>query len=97
MALDTQAKRASAIHVSSAWRSIVPVPDGTIGQADRQVIAYYCGAVLFEAVEAPITGPFCVERINIYVPGIETSNIYRPGAQTQTVYLPGPESQTVCK
>lgn len=55
MALDTQAKRASAIGVSSPWRSIVPVPDGAIGQGDRQTIAYYCSAVLFGAAVDAVT------------------------------------------
>lgn len=40
MALDTAAKRGSSIHVGCPWRSILPFPDATIDQGDRQATAY---------------------------------------------------------
>lgn len=36
MAIDTANKRASAIHVSMPWRGMLPLPDGSLNQADRQ-------------------------------------------------------------
>ena len=40
----TRNNRSSAINVSSPWRGMLPVPDGTVGQADRQHVAYmYAG------------------------------------------------------
>lgn len=51
MALDTAQKRSSAIAISSPWRCRLPIPDGTIGQADRQQSAYaYSGILAGEAV-----------------------------------------------
>ena len=35
MAIDTLEKRQSAINVSSPWRSIFPIPDGTVHTVDR--------------------------------------------------------------
>ena len=50
MAVDTLAKRNSAIRVSAM---IVPIPDGTIAQADRQTVARVYGGILASAaVEA---------------------------------------------
>jgi hypothetical protein len=39
MAIDTALKRASVINLSSPWRGILPLPDGVMDQADRQVVA----------------------------------------------------------
>jgi hypothetical protein len=44
MAIDTPAKRASALSVGKAFR-LVP-PDGTIDQADRQTISGLYGGIL---------------------------------------------------
>jgi hypothetical protein len=52
MALDTAAKRLSVIHLGSPWRGIIPVPDSTIGQADRQTVFFLCGAIL--AIPLPV-------------------------------------------
>ena len=43
--LDTREKRASGVHVALPWRGLLALPDGTIGQADRQqAAAFYVGA-----------------------------------------------------
>lgn len=48
MAVDTAAKRSSAINVGSPWRARLPFPDGTISGADRQVVVFlYSGIVTF--------------------------------------------------
>ena len=40
----TRNNRSSAINVSSPWRGMLPNPDGTVGQPDRQHVAYmYAG------------------------------------------------------
>lgn len=46
MALDTAAKRLSAVAIGSPWRPVVPVPDGTLDQGDRQTFARLARAVL---------------------------------------------------
>src|SRR3990170_313673 len=44
MNLDTREKRASGVHVGLAWRGLLPLPDGTLDQADRQqTAAFYAG------------------------------------------------------
>lgn len=54
MALDTAAKRLSAVAIGSPWRPVVPVPDGTLDQGDRQTFARLARAVLATAAN-PIT------------------------------------------
>lgn len=46
MALDTALKRGSAINVGSPWRAFLPLPDGTIAAADRQVIPFVYSGIL---------------------------------------------------
>lgn len=40
MAIDTATKRGSAININSPWRGLWPIPDSTIDQGDRQMVAY---------------------------------------------------------
>lgn len=47
MALDTALKRASAVNVGCPWRGILPFPDGSVDQPDRQVVP-----VLYSGIEA---------------------------------------------
>jgi len=67
MAIDTQAKRGSAIATRRLpwFRRFMPLPDGSMTQADRQQLAFVYGGILAgEAV--PDVGPTA--------PGLE----YRP-------------------
>jgi len=48
VAIDTAAKRASAIGVGLPFLRMV-IPDGTIGQEDRQTIAFCYGGILASA------------------------------------------------
>lgn len=54
MAIDTANKRASAINVSSPWRSSLPFPDGVIAQLDRQHTAFMYAGIASGAA-APVT------------------------------------------
>ena len=40
MAVDSAAKRASAIHVSEPWRGVMVVPSGAIGDSVRAAVAF---------------------------------------------------------
>lgn len=40
MAVDTRNKRASCLGIGHITRSVLPDPDGTVGQEDRQQCAY---------------------------------------------------------
>jgi hypothetical protein len=46
MPVDTALKRSSAVGVLLPWRSSFPLPDGALGQADRQVIAGVYSGIL---------------------------------------------------
>lgn len=54
MALDTAAKRLSAVAIGSPWRPVVPVPDGTLDQGDRQTFALLARTVLATSAVALI-------------------------------------------
>lgn len=53
MAIDTALKRASALNVGSPWRGILPLPDGTVAAADRQVVALHYSGILAGAAVPP--------------------------------------------
>lgn len=52
MAIDTAAKRQSAIMVLMPFRLCVPIPDGSIDQGDRQTLALAYSGILAEAASA---------------------------------------------
>lgn len=49
MAMDTANKRASAMQPRCAWRGLWPIPDGTIGQGDRQQTSFMYSGILPES------------------------------------------------
>jgi len=49
MAIDTAAKRSSALDHEEPWQFGTPFPDGTISQADRQHLAHIYGGILIAA------------------------------------------------
>lgn len=54
MAIDTRAKRASVLGVAMAATLTLPAPDSTVGQPDRQGVAYaYSGIEADEYVPPP--------------------------------------------
>jgi len=63
MAIDTAAKRASAL-TFSVPTLVLPPPDGTIGQADRQSVVVVYGGIL-AAGAAAIT--FLHDKISISI------------------------------
>jgi hypothetical protein len=46
MAIDTAAKRASAVRFLSPWATVLPVPSGSIGQGARQATAFMYSGIL---------------------------------------------------
>lgn len=64
MAIDTRDKRASAIGGSLPWRSVYPLADGTIGQADRQIVSFLYSGIL---ADAPVVAEtIYLPRLDIY-------------------------------
>lgn len=55
MALDTQDKRLSAIHLGSPWRGMLPLPDATLSQADRQHVMCLYRGILADAPSVAVT------------------------------------------
>lgn len=56
MAIDTAQKRSSAIGLGQPYIVILPTPDGSVSQADRQDAAFsYSGILAGAAVEAAIS------------------------------------------
>jgi hypothetical protein len=51
VALDTAIKRYSAVNFGSPWRGVLPFPDGTIDQGDRQTVFFLCSSILAVALE----------------------------------------------
>lgn len=59
MALDSALKRASALNIGCPWRGVLPIPDGTVDEEDRPVLAYLYafGAATPEPVPEPEPQP----------------------------------------
>lgn len=58
MAIDTAAKRSSALDHEEVWQWGTPLPDGTIGQGDRQhSIWSYSGILATAAAAVAIESP----------------------------------------
>jgi len=53
MAIDTPNRRSSAINVASPWRGMLPLPDGAIGQADRQHVGLHYAGILASGATPP--------------------------------------------
>lgn len=56
MAVDTKAKRFSMLNFGSISTDLLPDPDGTIGQADRQHLLDLYGGILAAAPAAATPG-----------------------------------------
>jgi len=54
MAIDTAAKRGSALGWGQVSNLTVPRPDGTIAQADRQTLALMYGGIAAGALALPV-------------------------------------------
>ena len=66
MAADTATKRCSAINIGSPWRGVLPIPDGTISQGDRQtVMLMYAGVLATVPVVIPDVSPPTVGNWNL--------------------------------
>lgn len=83
MAIDTENKRRSTM-------AVLPVPDGTVGQADRQQVAWIYAGIL---VTASIVGLIDLEDIGIAGPRL--GGIVVAGTYLDAVSLAGPRLDTV--
>lgn len=54
--MDTRSKRASALGIAAAWVLTLPLSDGTVGQPDRQHVAFcYAGIAAAASSEVTVT------------------------------------------
>jgi len=61
--------RLSSVNVSCPWRGILPIPDGTVSAADRQVVPFfYAGISAGEAPEVSAVSPYVGFHVNISRP-----------------------------
>lgn len=62
----TVLNRLSSINVGCPWRGILPIPDGTIAAADRQVVPFFYAGILAGAAVA-VSGlpPYVGFHVNI--------------------------------
>lgn len=44
--MNTRDKRSSAIHVNQPWRGLLPLPDGSLNQGDRQHVSLLYRGIL---------------------------------------------------
>lgn len=62
MSIDTRTKRASAMFISSPWRVLFPLPDGTVEERDRATAAFMYSGLSYSGVVPP------VDEGGIYIP-----------------------------
>jgi len=89
MALDTAAKRASAMGMGCPWLPLVQ-PNASKPEAWRASAAFvYGGNALISY------GQFCIPASQFYFPGSLAGQIYSPGASTSEVYTPGADTSQI--
>ena len=81
MAIDSRQKRRSIMAMGLPWRSVsLPIPDGTIGQADRQMLLYgYAGILWSEpsvANDTYFTYSSANKRWEFYVDSVKVLELY---------------------
>lgn len=90
MAVDTRNKRASAISTTLPWRGLLPAPDGTIDEYDRQQVAFvYAGILAGEPIIVSSAIPSHIYTLH----GCETSPYMLTGPNTAPYDLAGPNTE----
>jgi len=67
MAVDTATKRASAMNFGVPWNDTIPMPDGTVWDADRAHLLGLYSAAMTPAPSSGSPGPFQGLRSAIHV------------------------------
>ena len=79
MALDTAAKRASAMGVGCPWLPLVQ-PDASKPEAWRAAAAFVYGGNALSAAVVAAYGQLCIPASQFYCPGSLADQTYSPGA-----------------
>jgi len=80
MAIDSPAKRSSALDHEEVWQWGAPLPDGTIGQGDRQHSIWSYSGILAGAAVVGLSGPFCSDAHAYHQPGSDAAAFHEPGS-----------------
>ena len=83
MAVDTRNKRASAIGVGLSVALLLPLADGTVGQADRQQTAYQ-----YSGIAAAVSQIVVVEIAGSYEPTAQIAGSSEPTVAVRGSYEP---------
>lgn len=96
MAVDTKAKRFSMLNFGSISTDLLPAPDGTIDQADRQHLLDLYGGIL--AAGAAVLGPYCVLAAEVFVAGVidKRAEVFVAGAGVGEAFSAGAVLGEVC-
>jgi hypothetical protein len=95
MAIDTAAKRSSSLDHEEPWQFCAPIPDGAIGQGDRQHSIWSYSGILAEA-STVVSGPFCVVGSQYHAPGTVGAQHHSPGTGADQYHVPGSVSAQTC-
>jgi len=85
MAIDTVAKRASAL--SFMVGVLLPVPDGTVAQADRQTLRLLYGGIL--ATSGTVAGPYSCEASEVFQAGAVMGEAFQAGKPAGETFQAG--------
>ena len=86
-AIDTAAKRSSALDHEEVWQFGLPIPDGSADQGDRQHLAWSYSGILAgaAAVTYPTVGGLMVQG-QVYVSGWIVGDVFVGGGQAGEVF-----------
>ena len=77
MAIDTAAKRSSALDFEEVWQPASPLPDGAVEQGDRQHMVWsYSGIAATGAVVVTTSRPQWVAG-GVHLGGFQTGEVHR--------------------
>lgn len=89
MAIDTLAKRSSALNVGMPWHVTLPPADGSIGQGDRQHVAHQYSGILAGAAPSILNGPWRVAAIETHTSGAVVGEATVSGPQAAETHISG--------
>ena len=85
MAFDTENKRRSK---ASYYRRLLPIPDGTIDQGDRQHKIWKYRGISASTIVA-VLGPYFIAARDAFVPGAVASDKWSAGSVADDSFSPG--------
>lgn len=87
--LDTRSKRASSMQAYAPFIVAPPLPDGSIGAADRQHAAWSFSGILAGVTVPLVLPPFWFDAADVYTPGAAECESFAAGPAAVEVYVSG--------